>query len=60
LAQNAVHGAMAGKSGFMVGYWNSYYTFVPLKLATSGRKKVDPKGYLWTVVCEATGQPDFF
>ncbi len=59
LAQNAVHGAMAGKTGFMVGYWNSYYTFVPLKLATQGRKKVDPKGYLWTIVCEATGQPDF-
>ncbi|MCE9596946.1 MAG: ATP-dependent 6-phosphofructokinase [Spirochaetia bacterium] len=60
LAQNAVHGAMCGKTGFVVGYWNSYYTYVPLVLATEKRKKVDPSGYLWTMVKEATGQPDFW
>lgn len=59
LAQNAVHGAMAGKSGFLVGRWNNYYTFIPMKLAIEKRKKIDPKGYLWSIVREATGQPDF-
>ncbi len=59
LAQNAVHGAMAGKSGFMVGRWNNYFTFMPLSLAIEKRKVVDPNGYLWSIVREATGQPNF-
>ena len=57
LAQNAVHGAMAGKTGMLVGLWNSYFTYVPLALAVSKRKQVD--AYLWAMVREATGQPDF-
>ncbi len=59
LAQNAVHGAMAGKTGMLVGLWNSYFTYVPLGLAVSRRKKVEPNGYLWSMVREATGQPEF-
>lgn len=59
LAQNAVHGAMSGKTGFVVSYWNSFYTYVPLTMATGKRKQVRPDGYLWTMVKEATGQPDF-
>ncbi|MFH0976332.1 MAG: ATP-dependent 6-phosphofructokinase [Spirochaetota bacterium] len=60
LAQNAVHGAMAGKSGFLVGRWNNYFTFIPFKLATEKRKKIDPKGYLWSILKSSTGQPDFY
>lgn len=59
LAQNAVHGAMAGKTAFLTGRWNFYFTFIPLNLATGKRKKIDPKGYLWSIVQKATGQPDF-
>lgn len=59
LAQNAVHAAMAGKTGMLVGLWNSYFTFIPISLAVGKRKKVDPGGYLWGMVKEATGQPDF-
>jgi 6-phosphofructokinase 1 len=59
LAQNAVHGAMAGKTGMLVGLWNSYFTFIPITLAVGKRKKVDPGGYLWSMVKEATGQPNF-
>ncbi len=58
LAQNAVHGAMAGKTNFLVGYWNSYFTFVPTKLATGKRKLINSEGYLWSMVREATGQPN--
>jgi len=58
LAQNAVHGAMAGKTDMMVGRWNNYFTFIPLHLAVQKRKKVDPDGYLWSIVKGATGQPD--
>ncbi|MCB1190520.1 MAG: ATP-dependent 6-phosphofructokinase [Leptospiraceae bacterium] len=60
LAQNAVHGAMAGKTGVLVGRWNSYFTFIPIKLAIEKRKTIDPKGYLWSIVKEATAQPDLF
>ncbi|MGL4368619.1 MAG: ATP-dependent 6-phosphofructokinase [Spirochaetota bacterium] len=60
LAQNAVHGAMAGKSGFVVGNWNSYFTFLPIPMATGQRKKIDPNGYLWSMVRTATGMPDFY
>jgi len=59
LAQNAVHGAMAGKTGFLTGRWNTYFTFIPLELTTQGRKKIDPNGYLWSIVKKATGQLDY-
>lgn len=59
LAQNAVHGAMAGKTGFLVGRWNNYFTYIPFPLATEKRKKLDPGGYIWSMVKEATGMPDF-
>lgn len=59
MAQNAVHGAMAGKTNFMVGKVNSYFVYVPIELATSSRKQIDPRGYLWSIVQEATGQPSF-
>ncbi len=58
LAQNAVHGAMAGKSGIVVGRWNNYFTFIPTGTAIQSRKKVDRNGYLWSIVKTATGQPD--
>jgi 6-phosphofructokinase 1 len=60
LSQNAVHGAMAGKSGILVGRVNKFFTFIPMKLAIEGRKKIDANGYLWSIVKEATGQPDFY
>lgn len=57
LAQNAVHGAMAGKTDFVVGHWNGLFTLLPIPLATSSRKKIDITGELWWNVLEATGQP---
>jgi len=57
LAQNAVHAAMAGYTGLVVGRWNGQFTLVPLALANSARKYVSPDGELWRTVLEATGQP---
>lgn len=57
LAQNAAHAAMAGKTDFVVGYWNDMFTLIPIPLATSRRKKIDINGELWWHVLEATGQP---
>jgi 6-phosphofructokinase 1 len=57
LAQNAVHAAMAGKTDFVIGNWNTLFTLLPIPLATSQRKKIDVNGELWWNVIEATGQP---
>jgi 6-phosphofructokinase 1 len=57
LAQNAVHAAVAGKTDFVVGYWNYEFTLVPIPMAVARRKKIDVEGELWWNVLEATGQP---
>jgi len=57
LAQNAVHAAMAGKTGFVVGYWNSAFTLLPIPEAVKTRKKIDLESELWLNVLESTGQP---
>ena len=60
LAQNAVHGAMAGKTGFVVGIWSDYFTYLPISATISERKKIDMESELWWNVIEATGQPMSF
>ena len=57
LAQNAVHAAVAGKTDFVVGYWNYEFTLIPIPMAVKQRKKIDVEGELWWNVLEATGQP---
>jgi 6-phosphofructokinase 1 len=57
LAQNAVHAGMAGKTGLLIGNWNSQMTHVPIALAASRRKELSPEDPLWFSVLEATGQP---
>jgi 6-phosphofructokinase 1 len=57
LAQNAVHAAMAGKTGMLVGRWHGTFIHLPLESVTQGRRKVDPAGELWHSVLENTGQP---
>ncbi len=57
LARHAVHAAMAGKTSAVIGLWNSLFTHVPIPLAVSAKKCVDPAGPLWTSVLAATGQP---
>lgn len=59
LAQHAVHAAMAGMTDVVVGYWNGYFTYVPIPLATSARRKIDPKGQLWQSVLMTTRQTDY-
>jgi 6-phosphofructokinase 1 len=60
LGQAAVHAAMAGKTGIVVGRWHSTYVHLPISLVTSARKQVDPKGDIWLSVLESTGQPARF
>jgi 6-phosphofructokinase 1 len=60
LAQSAVHGAMAGRTGFVVGYWNSQFILLPISMAIQQRKKISIEGELWSNVLETTGQPKNF
>jgi len=57
LAQNAVHAALAGKTDFVVGFWNNQFTLMPIPIVVANRKKIDVEGELWWNVLEATGQP---
>ena len=57
LGQHAVHAGMSGRTDMMVGYWNQYFTHVPIALATAKRKLINPKSELWQRVLGATGQP---
>jgi 6-phosphofructokinase 1 len=57
LAQNAVHAAMAGKTDFVVGFWNNQFTLMPIPMVVAKRKKIDVESELWWNVLEATGQP---
>ncbi len=60
LAQGAVHAAVAGKTGMLVGRWHGSFVNLPLELVTQGRRKVHPSGELWHSVLESTGQPAHF
>ncbi len=57
LAQNAVHAALAGKTDFVVGFWNNQFTVMPIPMVVAKRKKIDIESELWWNVLEATGQP---
>jgi 6-phosphofructokinase 1 len=57
LARHAVHAAMAGRTNMLVGLWNGAFTHLPIPLAVSEKKQVDPEGRLWASVLAATGQP---
>jgi 6-phosphofructokinase 1 len=57
LGQNAVHAGMAGRTNMVVGVWLNEFTHVPIPMAASKRKKVDPEGWVWNSVITATGQP---
>jgi hypothetical protein len=60
VAENAVHAAMAGKTGIVIGHWNNYFTHVPVTLATKERLRIDLDGALWKGVLSATRQNDYF
>jgi 6-phosphofructokinase 1 len=57
LAHAAVHAAMAGRTGMVVGRWHGWFVHVPIPLVVGHRNQVDPNGDLWLSVLEATGQP---
>ena len=57
LAYHAVHGAMAGKTNFVVGSANKRFVYLPISEVTKKRKKIDMEGGFWFGVLQSTGQP---
>ncbi len=57
LGHNAVHAGMAGRTEMAVSFWRNEFTHVPIHMAVSERKKIDPEGWLWSSVLASTGQP---
>lgn len=57
LGANAVHAAMAGKTGLIIAEWLNDIVHIPIPMAVSARKKVDPEGALWRDVIQSTRQP---
>jgi 6-phosphofructokinase 1 len=56
LAQHAVHAAMAGKTGLLIGLWHDEFVHVPLAASVGQKKRLSPEDELWTTVLAITGQ----
>ena len=59
-ARHAVHAAMAGKTGIVIGFLHDRFIHVPIELLAKKTKRLDPKTGWWHAVLAATGQPDRF
>src|SRR6185436_14570090 len=59
-ARNAVHAAMAGKTGLVIGHLHDRFIHVPIELLATRTKRLDPANGLWRSVLAATGQPESF
>ena len=57
LGFNAVHAGMAGRTNLVIGQWNQEYMHIPISLAVTARRKIDPDGRLWSDVLSCTRQP---
>jgi 6-phosphofructokinase 1 len=58
LASNAVHGAMAGYTGFTVGLVNNRVVYIPIpRLVATSPRVMDPNGRTWERVRSMTLQP---
>jgi 6-phosphofructokinase 1 len=58
-ARNAVHAAMAGKTGLVIGLLHDYFIHVPIDKLAAQKKRLQPDGPWWHAVLATTGQPDF-
>ena len=58
LGHNAVHAGMTGRTEMVVSFWRNEFTHLPIPMAISQRKKIDPEGLLWNSVIASTGQPN--
>lgn len=59
LAHSAIHGVMAGYTGFVYGPINGIYAYIPVVEIAEARNVVDTRDHKWAWVRSVTNQPDF-
>ncbi|KMZ59297.1 6-phosphofructokinase [Zostera marina] len=59
LAHSAIHGAMAGYTGFTVGPVNGRHSYIPFDRVTESRNKVVITDRMWARLLSSTNQPSF-
>ncbi|KAF5182820.1 Atp-dependent 6-phosphofructokinase [Thalictrum thalictroides] len=59
LAQSAVHGAMAGYTGFTVGPVNGRHAYIPFQCVIETQNKVVITDRMWARLLSSTNQPSF-
>ena len=59
-ARNAVHAAMAGKTGLVIGYLHDKFIHIPIELLSNRTKTMETTGLAWSAVLASTGQPERF
>lgn len=59
-ARKAVHAAMAGKTGLVIGFLHNVFIHVPTDLIVSYVKRLDLEGPIWQAALAATRQPAHF
>ncbi|XP_039012203.1 ATP-dependent 6-phosphofructokinase 7-like [Hibiscus syriacus] len=59
LAHSAVHGAMAGYTGFTVGPVNGRHAYIPFNRITEKQNKVVITDRMWARLLSSTNQPSF-
>ncbi|GKV28065.1 hypothetical protein SLEP1_g37162 [Rubroshorea leprosula] len=59
LAQSAVHGAMAGYTGFTCGLVNSKLAYIPFNRIIEKQRKVVITDRMWARLLSSTNQPSF-
>jgi 6-phosphofructokinase 1 len=59
-ARHAVHAAMAGKTGLVIGFLHERFIHVPIELLVTHTKRLDPASGWWRSVLATTGQPERF
>jgi len=59
-ARHAVHAAMAGKTGVVIGFLHERFIHVPIELLATQTKRLDPASGWWRSVLSTTGQPERF
>eukprot|EP01018_Ginkgo_biloba_P041137 Gb_00036 [translate_table: standard] len=59
LAQSAIHGAMAGYTGFTVGPVNGRHAYIPISRVTEAQNQVKTTDRMWARLLSSTNQPSF-
>jgi 6-phosphofructokinase 1 len=58
LAQHAVHAAMTGRTGLVIGRGNGRYTHVPIPMAVATPRCIPTHAPVWQRVLDTTGQAE--